>query len=100
MAEAIYKKVGKRYERVSEFYGEPTPGIWIVQQNTMGRSMRHIIRVGELPDAVPLLNLEAAIRNKVEEDVLASMMDKKDRWNISIVVSEVFKSLVRVGAVK
>jgi hypothetical protein len=53
----LYRKVGRRYEPVGEdFTGFPADGVWYVQNDT--RRMTHIMKIGDLPDPRPLVELE------------------------------------------
>jgi hypothetical protein len=97
--ETLYRKVGRRYEPVSDFHTNPAPGVWLVEKLEYGGlSKRVIMRVGELPDAVPLIRMERALRDRVVEDVLNAMRDR--RWSIHDVIGEVFKSIARLTEAK
>lgn len=53
----LYRKVGKRYVTVGEdFTGFPSEGVWYVEPGM--RSMRQIMKIGDLPDPRPLVELE------------------------------------------
>ena len=86
--ETLYRKVGRRYERVSEFHTNPADGVWLVEKE--GHSKRLITRLGELPDIVPLLKLEMH-RDAVVEAVRTALAAR--RYSIQGVVDAVFVTL-------
>ena len=53
----IYRKVGKKYEKISnyEWNGFPAEGIWFVKDGM--RSASCITRLGDLPDPYPFYNM-------------------------------------------
>lgn len=58
MPEVLYQKIGRKYVPAGEFHTNPAEGIWLVQKIAHGSCKRVIMRVGEIPDAVPLIQLE------------------------------------------
>ena len=56
--EYLYRrKKNGRYERVRPFTGFPADGVWLVQTQPGTHRETHIMRVGDLPDPMPLAAL-------------------------------------------
>ena len=88
----VYKKVGRRYVPLGqEFIGFPSDGIWYVHDGK--RSQTHIMKIGDLPDPRPLVELEQ-YRDAVTRKVLSSLQE--ERWSVHDLISRVFKALVEV----
>jgi len=68
MNEQVYKKRGRRYEPVGYsdgFIGFPTEGIWLVQKGDSKKSEECIMRIGELQDLRPAVDLIVAFKEKI-----------------------------------
>ena len=88
--EMLYKKVGRRYIPVGhEFFGFPADGIWLVSHDT--KASRHIMKIGELPDIKPLVDLEMH-RDAVME---ALVNGQRSVMSMNDIVTIVFKELAK-----
>ena len=68
MNEQVYKKKGKRYIPIgysNGFTGFPVDGIWIVQTKDRGKSSECMMRIGELQDMQPAINLILGYKEKI-----------------------------------
>jgi len=68
MKEQAYKKVGKRYFPIGYsdgWTGFPADGIWLVQQKDGLKSEECILRIGELQDMQPAVNLILGYKEKI-----------------------------------
>jgi hypothetical protein len=93
MSNVIYRKVGRRYQPVGiEWCGWPANGVWLVAD---GRQSL-IMRVGDLPDPMPLAALE---RHRNAACCAVSRM--MERWasgkrlSANDFVNEIFLEIVR-----
>jgi hypothetical protein len=86
--EPLYRKIGRKYHQVSEWYGDPADGIWLVQGKPGCKSMRLITRIGELPDVVPLVNLELR-----RDEVCKVVSELRQFSSTNDIVTAVFKVL-------
>lgn len=89
--ETLYKKVGRKYEQLHVFHSEPAPGVWIVEHGENYTSKRLISRVGDLPNFVPLINLET--RREAVQDAVAEVMAPRVGYSIVDIVDAVFRAL-------
>lgn len=88
----LYKKNGKRYQAIGEqFTGFPADGIWLVQTKEGGSSSRLIMKVGELLDPKPLIELEMH-RDEIVNVVSDTL---KNTYSINSLVDNIFKALAR-----
>ena len=68
MKEQVYKKKGRRYIPLGYsdgWSGFPTDGVWIVQQKDGCKSSECIMKLGELQDMQPAVNLILEYKDKI-----------------------------------
>ena len=68
MNEQVYKKKGRRYEPVGYsdgFIGFLAEGIWLVQKRDGVKSEECIMRIGELQDLRPAVDLIIGFKEKI-----------------------------------
>lgn len=81
MDNQVYKKKGRRYVKIGYsdgWMGFPTDGIWVVQTKTGHKSSECMMRIGEIRDLRPTLDL---LVNHAD-DILKYMIDSD---NVSVV---------------
>jgi hypothetical protein len=73
MKEQVYKKKGRRYIPLGYsdgWTGFPADGIWIVQSKDGSKSSECIMRLGELQDMQPSVNLILAYKDRINKYIL------------------------------
>ncbi len=83
MEQQLYKKVGRRYQPIGYrdgFSGFPAEGIWLVIRRDGEHSSECILRLGELRDMQPAVNLILAYK----QELLKFLSDKRDKEEIFI----------------
>lgn len=65
--EKLYRKVGRRYKEVphSDWSGFPSDGIWIVQSKPDVKSAECVMKIGELEEMQPAINLILGYKEKL-----------------------------------
>ena len=92
----LYRRVGRRYEAVGwEFAGFPQDGVWLVQWQKPGggRSSRHIMRIGDLPEPWALAQLETRREAAVSALQEALGVWKTTNMSVNEVVSRIFRAM-------
>ena len=89
MSETLYRKIGRRYERVSEFHTNPAEGVWLVYSSPGCSTKRFVCRISDLPeDGQKLLGAE------MRHDEIAGIIAEgryKSAWDVA---EQVIKALL------
>ena len=70
MQEQLYKKIGRRYKPLGYadgWQGFPAEGIWLVKESPGCHSSECILKLGELQDMQPAVNLILAYKDKIND---------------------------------
>lgn len=86
--EVLYRKVGRRYISAGDFYTNPAEGLWLVKKEPFSQEKYLIARLSELPDFVPLVNLE--MRRKEIQKVIA---DNRQFSSVAHLTTAIFMEL-------
>jgi hypothetical protein len=75
MTETLYKKVGKKYIPIglTGWDGFPSDGIWIVQAKPGVNSSECVMKVGELENFQPAINLILGYKDKIIKFLISEM---------------------------
>ncbi len=101
MNDQIYKKTGRRYVPIGPndgFTGFPVDGIWLVQMKDECHSSECILRLGELQDMQPAVNLILGYKDKISKYLLTAQDEGKISirgTNISDFVLKLLKEITK-----
>lgn len=85
MEQQLYKKEGRRYKPIGYndgWSGFPAEGIWLVQRGDGAHSSECILRIGELQDMQPAVNLILGYKDQI----LKFLQDTKPFRNENIAI--------------
>ena len=77
MKSQVYKKVGRRYVPIGYsdgWAGFPADGIWVVQTTPGRKSMECMIRIGEVQDLRPTLDMLVGYRDEIVKYLMTHSM--------------------------
>jgi hypothetical protein len=86
MTEQIYKKVGKKYIPVGYsdgWSGFPSDGIWIVQTKPGSKSSECIMKIGELENLHPYIDLFYGYEGKIIKFLAENTMTNESRYDFA-----------------
>ena len=78
MKSQVYKKVGRRYVPIGYsdgFTGFPADGIWVVQTRDSAKSTECMMRIGEVQDLRPTLDMLVGYRDEIVKYLMTHSMD-------------------------
>jgi len=76
MDQQVYKKVGRKYVPIGYsdgWSGFPSDGIWIVQSKPGVKSSECIMKIGELENMQPAINLILGYKDKLIKYLISEM---------------------------
>ena len=74
----VYKKLGRKYVPVGYsdgFTGFPCDGIWLVQTKPGSKSTECMMRIGEVQDMRPTLDMLIGYKDKIVRYIMDNSMD-------------------------
>lgn len=96
MKTQVYKKVGRKYVPVGYsdgWSGFPADGIWVVQTTDAAKSMECMMRIGEVQDMRPTLDMLIGYRDDIVKYLSTVPMDNIGlRDYVSKMIKEITKN--------
>lgn len=97
MKTQVYKKVGRRYVPIGYsdgWAGFPADGIWVVQTTPERKSMECMMRIGEVQDLRPTLDMLVGYRDEIVKYLMTHSMDNIGTRDY---VTEMIKEITRTN---
>lgn len=95
MEQQLYKKVGRKYDPIGYsdgFTGFPSDGIWLVQTKPGCKSSECILKIGELQNLHPYVDLFYGYEDKIVKFLSENIMTNESRYDFAMrLIKEISK---------